>query len=169
MKQVLALVLLAPLSATAAELTLTVDGYRPGQGSLVVGVYDTPASFDRAVQLASETFRNDPERVAGVALRATCGPPCRVALAGLPPGRYAVIAFHDRNGNGRLDKNFIGKPTEPYVFSNNASNGFAAPHFAQAAFDLGAEDLTLTLHLGPARLPQPPGAEGREPAESSRR
>src|SRR5262249_25479065 len=137
MKQLLALILAAPISATAAELTLSVDGYRAGQGSLVLGVYDTPSSFDRAVQLASETFRNDPERVAGVALRATCMPPCLVALSGLPPGRYAVIAFHDLNGNGRLDKNLIGKPTEPYVFSNNASNGLLPPHFAQAAFDFG--------------------------------
>ena len=42
----------------------------------------------------------------------------------LPRGKYGVIAFHDLNGNEKLDTNFMGIPNEPYGFSNNA-RGFS--------------------------------------------
>ena len=40
-------------------------------------------------------------------------------LRNVKPGTYAVAVFHDLNGNGRLDRNFIGLPSEPYGFSND--------------------------------------------------
>ena len=49
-----------------------------------------------------------------------------VVLTNLDPGRYAIILFHDENGNGKLDKNALGVPTEPYGFSNNVP-GFLGP------------------------------------------
>ncbi|KAK0348276.1 hypothetical protein LTR94_037884, partial [Friedmanniomyces endolithicus] len=42
------------------------------------------------------------------------------AFDGLPDGDYAVRAFHDVNGDGRMNTNPFGMPTEPYAFSNNA-------------------------------------------------
>jgi uncharacterized protein (DUF2141 family) len=29
------------------------------------------------------------------------------------PGAYSIAVFHDRNGNGKLDRSFIGLPGEP--------------------------------------------------------
>jgi uncharacterized protein (DUF2141 family) len=34
------------------------------------------------------------------------------------PGHYALIAFHDANGNNDLDHNFLHLPAEPLGFSN---------------------------------------------------
>ena len=44
-------------------------------------------------------------------------------VRGLPPGRYAVAAYQDVNGNGELDKVPPGIPTEPYAFSNDVGRG----------------------------------------------
>ncbi len=53
----------------------------------------------------------------------------------LPAGKpYAVAAFYDTNGNGRLDKNIFGAPTEPYGFSGNLRPLFRAPTFREASF-----------------------------------
>jgi hypothetical protein len=41
------------------------------------------------------------------------------------------MAFHDENGNGRLDKNFLGVPTEPYGFSNDVQPWVAAAEFRE--------------------------------------
>ncbi len=49
-------------------------------------------------------------------------------------GRYAIAAFHDLNGNGKLDKNMVGVPTEPYAFSNNARPKLRAPNWNEASF-----------------------------------
>jgi uncharacterized protein (DUF2141 family) len=65
----------------------------------------------------------------------------------LPPGQYAVMAFHDRNGDKRLNVLPIGLPTEPYGFSNDARAMFGPPTFAKAAFSLPASGAGVTISL----------------------
>jgi len=40
---------------------------------------------------------------------------------------YGIAAFHDINGNGEMDTNFIGLPQEAYGFSNNETSAFGLP------------------------------------------
>ncbi|MEZ5914451.1 MAG: DUF2141 domain-containing protein [Parvularculaceae bacterium] len=42
-----------------------------------------------------------------------------VTFYGAKPGVYAFVAYFDENGDGKLNRSFIGKPKEPYVFSND--------------------------------------------------
>ncbi len=65
----------------------------------------------------------------------------------VPPGTYAITAIHDLNDNGKLDKNFLGVPTEPYGFSNDARGTMSAPKFSAASFAYsgGALNLAFTL------------------------
>lgn len=65
----------------------------------------------------------------------------------LPPGRYAVMAYHDRDADGRLDTLPIGLPTEPYGFSNNARGAFGPPPFSAAAFEVVAQGARQTIRL----------------------
>ena len=62
-------------------------------------------------------------------------------------GRYAAIAFHDENGNGKLDKNFLGVPTEPYGFSNDAQGFLGPPTFDAAAVALGGGNEAIRIAL----------------------
>jgi uncharacterized protein (DUF2141 family) len=50
----------------------------------------------------------------------------------LPPGEYAIACYQDLNGNGRLDRNLLGIPTEPYGFSNDARPRLRAPTWEEA-------------------------------------
>jgi uncharacterized protein (DUF2141 family) len=50
----------------------------------------------------------------------------------------AIKLFQDLNGTGRLAKNFLRIPTEPYAFSNNARGSMGPPEFSTAAFDVSA-------------------------------
>jgi uncharacterized protein (DUF2141 family) len=50
------------------------------------------------------------------------------------PGVYAISAFHDANDNGKLDKNFIGIPTEGFCASRDARARFGPPSFKDARF-----------------------------------
>ncbi|MBI2231453.1 MAG: DUF2141 domain-containing protein [Deltaproteobacteria bacterium] len=45
----------------------------------------------------------------------------------VPYGDYGVAAFHDEKSNGKMDKNFVGMPLEPYGFSNNLRIILGAP------------------------------------------
>lgn len=65
----------------------------------------------------------------------------------LPPGKYAVSCFHDVNGNGKLDTNLVGIPSEPYGFSNNARPRFRPPYWSEASFSVSGGTIQLPVSL----------------------
>jgi uncharacterized protein (DUF2141 family) len=64
----------------------------------------------------------------------------------LPPGEYAVSTYQDVNNNNKLDRYIIGKPKEPYGFSNNVKP-FGPPKFKDCKFPLvnGAKKIQIKL------------------------
>ena len=65
----------------------------------------------------------------------------------LRPGQYAVAAYHDENGNGRLDIDPTGVPTEGYGVSNGARNPQAPPEFAKAVLELRDQNKSVTIDI----------------------
>ena len=55
-------------------------------------------------------------------------------FADLPAGDYAMKAFHDVDGNGRMNTNPFGMPTEPFAFSNNARGNMGPASWDRAEF-----------------------------------
>lgn len=47
------------------------------------------------------------------------GATTRCVFPNVSAGIYAIAVMHDENDNRRLDKNFLGVPTEGYGVSNN--------------------------------------------------
>ena len=142
-----AVLLMLPSSVEAGELRVTVDGIRSPHGTVLIGLYDSAGSFEKAVESsAEEGFLIDPDRFGAVALRANAALRSAVVFSNLAPGRYAAIAFHDENGNGKLDTNLMGMPIERYGFSNDAKGNRAAPDFEAAAIAVDA-DLQTVIHL----------------------
>jgi uncharacterized protein (DUF2141 family) len=68
-------------------------------------------------------------------------------FGGLAPGKYALVAFHDENSNGKFDRNWLEMPKEGYAFSNNVRPVFSPPSFKAAAFDYAGGDLWLTVMM----------------------
>ncbi len=137
-----------PFPALAAELRISIDGIRSQHGTVLIGVYDSATSFENALRTSgSGAFVTDPYRVAAAALRVDAAMRSAVVFTDLAPGRYAVIAFQDENDNGKLDKSFLGVPTEPYGFSNNAKGFLSSPSFDAAAITLGPADKAIRIAL----------------------
>ncbi|MBP1722027.1 MAG: hypothetical protein H6Q45_639 [Deltaproteobacteria bacterium] len=65
----------------------------------------------------------------------------------MPYGPYSIKAFHDQNGNNRLDTNFMGMPTERYGFSNHADGRFGLPPFSQTVITLNAPEAVIDINL----------------------
>lgn len=65
----------------------------------------------------------------------------------VPPGKYAFNAYHDENDNKKMNRNWIGIPTEGYAFSRDAKGRRGPPAFEEAAFDVkdGNNDISVTL------------------------
>lgn len=64
----------------------------------------------------------------------------------LPQGEYAVSTYHDINRNEELDRYFIGKPKEPYGFSNNV-NPFGKPSYGDCKFTLANSSKSISIKL----------------------
>jgi uncharacterized protein (DUF2141 family) len=71
----------------------------------------------------------------------------RIAFDGVAPGDYAVVALHDEDDDGTLDRSRLGLPTEGVAFSSGARIRFGPPSFDEARFELGARDAELALEL----------------------
>ena len=70
----------------------------------------------------------------------------KFVVTGVPAGTYAISSCHDSNKNGKLDKNFVGKPTEQWGMSNNPHATLHAPAFASAKFDV-TKDTELHIQM----------------------
>lgn len=118
-------------SAQAAELTVVVDGIHADRGNVRAALFTQAAGFPSSPAQAQVQPAKPWQAV--------------FVFKGLEPGEYAVSAFHDLNANDKLDRNFVGKPKEPYGFSNNARGMFGPPEFDEARFRLGESGNTITF------------------------
>ncbi|WP_374567317.1 DUF2141 domain-containing protein [Ideonella sp.] len=118
--------------ACAATLTIEVQQVATAQGNLMVAIYD------QADQWLKTPLRG--LRQAAVAGTMT------LQVPDMPEGDYAVSLFLDRNGNGKLDTNPLGMPTEPYAFSNDAAGAYGPPRYEQARFSVQG-DTRAVIHL----------------------
>ena len=132
------LLLIAASTAQGADLRIEVGGLRGGQGQLRVALY---AEGDR--------FLDENAMVAGIRVRASevRGGVFAVTLHGLLPGRYAVTAHLDEEGDGTRDTNLLGIPTEGYGFSNDAKGTMGPPAFDDAAFEVGERPAEIKVEL----------------------
>lgn len=107
-----------------ASVVLTFEtGARTG--SVMVALYDSEAGYE-----------------GGAAVAQTMVPasgPVVARFENLPAGDYAVKAFHDVDGDGRMNTNPFGMPTEPYAFSNNAVGNMGPARWDRARFPVSGE------------------------------
>jgi len=118
--------LLLPLAASAADLRVTVSDGPAVPATLYVALFDTAEALAGNKALASQSL---PLRNGSAQL----------VFAGLPAGRYVLKSFADENGNGKLDTNLVGLPTERYGFSNDAKGRMGPPTFDEAAVPIDAD------------------------------
>ncbi|MBC7777877.1 MAG: DUF2141 domain-containing protein [Phycisphaerae bacterium] len=118
------------------ELQVEFRNLHEAKGSLYVAVYDGSDAFLKVEQVRRKKI---------VPIGQTDA--LKLSLGNLPPGKYALSCFQDLNGNGQLDTNWMGIPSEPYGFSNNSRPKFRAPKWTEAAFDLGQSGKTISVRL----------------------
>lgn len=62
-------------------------------------------------------------------------------------GIYALAIYHDRNGNTKLDKTWIGLPSEPFGLSNNPPKRLAMPKHRDSAFEVNGPRTPVMIDL----------------------
>lgn len=120
-------------SAADAVVLAVKSDFAPAGGHVRVTVYDDAASFLEAAAGKHDATVNDE----GFAL---------FAIENLEPGEYAFVAYYDENDDGKLNRNVIGKPKEPYIFSNDVRPKLRKPTFDETKVAVApGEVVVLTL------------------------
>jgi uncharacterized protein (DUF2141 family) len=97
---------------------------------------------------SADGFPNKPDKAITRVKAAIRGEQAAICeFRNLSPGTYAVAAFHDEKGTGRLEKNFLGIPKEGIGVSNDVSGRWGKPSFNDSKFDMGSGDTEITLHI----------------------
>lgn len=122
------------IGAQAAELTVNIRDIRVQTGVLRVALVDGPPGWDGKAA---------PVRADGAPPQ---GDSASFVFKDLAPGNYAVMVSHDENGNGKLDSNLVGIPTEGYGFSNNPKV-MRKPTWEEARFEVKADAAAIDVSL----------------------
>ncbi len=129
------LALATPGLCFAADLTVEIEGIRAQSGIVQVALIGSGEAWDGKGKPAGFTG-GPPDGDATLTLN----------FADLAPGSYALRVMHDENGNGKLDTNVVGMPTEGYGFSNNPRVMRAAT-FEEARFEVPETGATARITL----------------------
>ena len=124
----------AAAQADEARLVVTIKEIRDATGSLRISLYGD-----------ADSFRKEDRALKVVSLPAAKGE-TRVTFDGIAPGRYALMAYHDENADGKLNLRLGMFPTEGYALSNNP-RVMGPPKFADSAFDVTAPETEASLTL----------------------
>lgn len=122
---------------TSGDLTLQVGGFAHDRGQVLANLF----------REGDDVMKPDK---AYLQVRATIsGSRAQLVFRNLQYGKYAVTAFHDENGNGTLDHNFLHFPAEPLGFSNNFHLGVVSglPGFEKLRFEFrpGMETISIMV------------------------
>ena len=120
---------LAHAEAPGGCAKVQVQNLRADQGPLMVAAYTS-----------AETFR---KTAASQMQIAVTGETMTVQVCGLIGDTVALTLFQDLNGNGKMDANPFGMPTEPWGASGKAAP--MGPSWESAQVPLGAETIVVKL------------------------
>jgi len=100
---------------------LRIIGAASDNGTIKIAMYDKSEGF------------NDPKNALDVDTWEISDGVCAGKLQ-MPVSirQLAISAYHDENGNGQMDKNALGIPSERYGFSGNARGLTGPPSFEEA-------------------------------------
>jgi uncharacterized protein (DUF2141 family) len=118
------------------KLFVRVDGVRSSAGLMAVTLYaNNPRKF--LAKHGSLYVGRSPARQG---VTETC-----IFVPG--PGIYAVAVYHDADANRKLNRSFIGYPTEGFGFSNNPNTFMGIPSFGSVRFAVRSSGQKISLRL----------------------
>jgi len=117
-------------------IKVVVDGIKEVKGKLYVALEKNAQDFD------SGALHEAKYRGLNIEVKASKG---EVEFQEVPYGTYAIKTFHDANGDGKLNSNFIGVPNEDYGFSNNVRGTMGPAKYQEASFVFDSAEKVLTI------------------------
>ena len=120
---------------SSGSLVLKIENINSSDGFIWIGIYDSEQNYLIKEKGIIEGYRVN--QLGEMTLN----------IDSLNFGNYAIALFHDENGNGKLDRNVIGIPSEPYAFSKKEKSKWRVPKFKEIEIDFQNNGQIVTTKL----------------------
>lgn len=117
------------LTTEKRTVTATVTNVTSDASKVSFALYNKETFMKTPIQAKNGTIEN------GVS---------KVIFENIAPGDYAIICFHDKNDNDKMDFQENGMPLEDYGASNNVMS-FGPPQYEDAKFTVSDKDLDIKI------------------------
>jgi len=121
-------------SAGQATVIVKVTGLRSEKGQVRIAVFNSSEKWLGEQPVYSSTINVDSQSVTW-------------KIYDVPYGDYGIAVFHDENKNGKMDKNFVGIPLEPYGFSNNVRVTLGPPTWGKSKFVVKGSTTEVSIEV----------------------
>ena len=101
-------------SENSGHLIINIDNVKKSEGIIWIGIYDSTNYMIKEKAI-----------IEGLDVQSTGM--LTIDIPNLSFGTYAIALFHDINGNGELDQNFVGCPYGAFCFFSNSKIKVAPP------------------------------------------
>jgi uncharacterized protein (DUF2141 family) len=128
--------LASPVQAEKIKLNIVIDGISHNSGSLIARVYN------KDNWLGDEPLLSQSLPIP----KSFDGGPLTMYLD-IDAGKYSFAVYHDVDGNGQMNKNFIGLPAEPVGLSNKHVPRFGPPRYRKAEMKIDKNTDTIYITL----------------------
>lgn len=122
----------------SGTIRLKVEGVTEGKGQIRIALEKNKKDFETGDFEKPDYLSRVVDAKAGSV---------RAVFPAVPYGTYAIKAFQDLDGDGKLKTGFMGAPEEPWGFSNDATGFMGPADFSDSKFELDAPEMELTIHL----------------------
>ncbi len=129
------IVFMACTNTFAADVSFNVTEIKNLSGRILLAIYNDPGQFPDMTPYLNKI------------VPINSGLNSKEVQINLPAGDYAVAVFLDQNGNGKLDKNFLGIPKERFGFSKNPRILTGAPSFQECEIKIEKDSHKFDIKL----------------------
>ncbi len=112
-----------------SSITATVVNVLTSEGKVGFALYNKDNFMKQPIQAKKATILDGKSKV---------------VFENVLAGEYAILCYHDKNNNDKMDFQSNGMPLESYGASNNVMN-FGPPRFDDAKFKVSDKKLSLEI------------------------
>lgn len=113
------------------KVTIEINNITSDKGTVYYSIYDSEENFENRIPLISQ-------RAIIKEGKST------ISFDELKEGTYAILCYHDKNDNKKMDFSLNGMPLEDYGMTNNVMF-FGPPIFSDAKFEVSDTNLIFEI------------------------
>lgn len=117
------------ITAQTKTITVTIENISSDEGKVGFALYNKANFMKEPVQAKNAKIVNGKTEI---------------DFENITPGEYAVICYHDKNDNDKMDFSEYRMPLEDYGVSNN-NMSFGPPNYEDAKFVVADKNVSLII------------------------